>query len=176
MHQVPIPLEKPFITLAEKNELKFAVIIYNQMSYTIPRTLWESLDAVLFTKGLALAKEISAELGVPHQPLTALLNSKERGKFTILPDDESTTYQCQALIKHGATFMRCRCPTLRPSPSFCSAHERYSPDIPKHLRQVRLIDGGDVPYALHGNDIYTLNGGKCGILKGQTVTLFQIEK
>lgn len=146
------------------------------MSYTIPRALWESLDAVLFTKGLALAKEIATDLGLPPQPLVNMLNTQERGKFTILPDDESTTYQCQALIKHGATFMRCRCPTLKPSPSFCSAHERYSPDIPRGLRQVRLIDGSDIPYVLYGSDIYTLNGERCGILKGEKATLFVIEK
>lgn len=146
------------------------------MAYTIPRTLWESLDAVLFTKGMALAKEIAAELHVPAQPLIVALNTQDRGKFTILPDDEATTYQCQALIKHGATFMRCRCPSLRPSPSYCSAHERYSPDIPRGLRQVRLLEGTDVPYVLYGSDIFTLNGEKCGYLKNQKATLFQIEK
>jgi hypothetical protein len=148
----------------------------HSMAYTIPRTLWESLDAVLFTKGMALAKEIAADLGVPAQPLIAALNTQERGKFTILPDDELTTYQCHALIKHGATFMRCRCPTLKPSPSYCSSHERYSPDIPRGLRNVRLVNGSDIPYVLYGSDIFTLNGEKCGYLKNQKITLFQIEK
>ena len=143
--------------------------------YSIPRTLWESLDAVLFTKGMALAKEIAAELGVPAQPLVASLNTQDRGKFTILPDDEVTTYQCQALVHNGATFMRCRCPSLKPAPSFCSAHERYTIDVPRGLTQVRQISGSDVPYLLNGSNVYTLNGEKCGILKGSTVTLFQIE-
>jgi hypothetical protein len=146
------------------------------MAYTIPRTLWESLDAVLFTKGIALAKEIAADLQVPAQPLIAALNTQERGKFIILPDEEATKYQCQALIKNGATFMRCRCPSLRPAPSYCSAHERYSPDIPRGLRHVRLIEGSDVPYVLYGSDIFTLNGEKCGYLKNKRATLFQIEK
>jgi len=146
------------------------------MSYTIPRALWESLDAVLFTKGITLAKEIAAELQIPAQPLIAALNTQERGKFTILPDDELTMYQCQALIKHGATFMRCRCPSLRPAPSYCSSHERYSPDIPRGLRQVRLLEGSDMPYVLYGTDVFTLNGEKCGYLKNKRVTLFQIEK
>ena len=150
-------------------------VAHSYMSYTIPRALWESLDAVLFTKGIALAKEIAADLGVPPQALIQNLNTQERGKFTILPDDESTKYQCQALIKHGATFMRCRCPTLKPSPSFCSSHERYSPDIPRGLKQVRLLDTPEVPYVLYGTDVYTMNGEKCGILKGSTLTLFQIE-
>ena len=146
------------------------------MSYSIPRTLWESLDAVLFTKGLALAKEIATELGLPAQPLIAALNTQERSKFIILPDDEATKYQCQALIKHGATFIRCRCPTIRPSPSYCGGHERYSPDIPRGLRQIRLVDGSDIPYVLYGSDIFTLNGEKCGYRKGRKVTLFEIEK
>jgi hypothetical protein len=146
------------------------------MSYPIPRTLWESLDAILFTKGLALAKEIAADLGVPAQPLVASLNTQERGKFTIIPDDESSTYQCEALVKNGATYMRCRCPSLKPSPAYCAAHERYNIDLPRGLKKVRRVNGSDVPYLLNISDIYTLNGEKCGILKGSTVTLFQIEK
>jgi hypothetical protein len=158
--------------------MKFPYAIYYApiMSYTIPRTLWESLDAVLFTKGLALAKEIAADLALPAQPLIAALNTQERSKFIILPDDEATTYQCQALIKNGATFMRCRCPTMRPAPSYCGAHERYNPDIPRGLRQIRLVEGSDVPYVLYGSDIFTLNGEKCGYRKGRKVTLFEIEK
>jgi len=145
------------------------------MSYSIPRALWESLDAVLFAKGLSLAKDIAKELGVPAQGLVQYLNTQERGKFTIIPDEDTTTYQCQALVQNGATFMRCRCPSLKPSPSYCNSHERYNPDIPKHLRKVRRIEGGDVPYLLSDTDVYSLNGKKCGILKGSTVTLFQIE-
>ena len=142
--------------------------------YSIPRTLWESLDAVLFTKGMALAKEIAADLGVPAQPLLSSLNTQERGKFTILPDDDSVTYQCQALVQNGATFMRCRCPSLKPAPSFCSAHERYTVDVPRGLTQVRQISGSDTPYLLNGSDIFTLNGEKCGMLKGSTAVLFHI--
>ena len=145
------------------------------MSYSIPRALWESLDAVLFSKGLSLAKEVAADLGVSSQPLVQSLNTQERGKFTIIPDDEESTYQCEALTLNGATFLRCRCPSLKPSPAYCHAHERYNPDIPKHMKKVRRINGADVPYLLSDSDVYTLNGKKCGILKGSTVTLFQIE-
>jgi len=145
------------------------------MSYSIPRALWESLDAVLFSKGLTLAKEIAKDLGVSPQQLIQSLNTQERAKFTIIPDDEESTYQCQALVKNGATYMRCRCPSLKPSPSYCIAHEKYNPDIPKNLKKVRRIEGSDVPYILSENDVYTLNGKKCGIMKGSTVTLFEIE-
>jgi hypothetical protein len=146
------------------------------MAYSIPRTLWESLDAVLFSKGLALAKEVAKDLGVPPQALVQSLNTQDRTKFTLIPDDEETTYQCQALIQNGATFLRCRCPSLKPSPSYCNAHERYNPDVPKSLKKVRRLEGSDVPYLLTDTDVYTLNGKKCGILKGSTVTLFEIEK
>jgi hypothetical protein len=144
-------------------------------TYNIPRTLWESLDAVLFTKGMNLAKEVAKELGVPEKPLIQALSLQERAKFTILPDEESTMYQCQALIKRGVVMTRCRCPTLKPSPSYCSAHERYSPDVPRGLKTARIIDGLEVPYVLYGSDIFTMNGEKCGILKGSTATLFEIE-
>jgi hypothetical protein len=144
------------------------------MSYSIPQTLWESLDAILFTKGQALAKEVAQELGVPVKPLLASLNTKERGKFTIIPDDD-TTYQCQALQQNGATLMRCRCPSLKPSPSFCQLHERYAMDVPRGLTRVRRIEGLDVPYLLNGNTVYTLGGEKCGLLKGSTITLFDID-
>lgn len=145
------------------------------MAYSIPRALWESLDAVLFSKGLTLAKEIAKDLGVPQQPLVQALNTQERGKFTILPDDEDSTYQCQALVQHGATYMRCRCPSLKVSPGYCNAHEKYVPDIPKNLKKVRRVDGSDVPYFLSDSDVYTANGKKCGILKGSTITLFEVE-
>ena len=145
------------------------------MAYSIPRALWESLDAVLFAKGLSLAKEVAKDLGVPPQALVQALNTQERGKFTVLPDDEETRYQCQALVQNGATFMRCRCPSLKPSPSYCTTHEKYNPDIPKTLKKVRRVEGSDVPYLLSDTDVYTLNGKRCGILKGSTITLFEIE-
>lgn len=144
------------------------------MAYSIPQTLWESLEAVLFTKGQALAKEIALELGVPPKQLLTALNTKEKGKFTLIPDDDTSTYQCQALQLNGATYMRCRCPSLKPPPSFCSMHERYAMDVPRYLTKVRRIDGLDVPYLLNGNTVYTLGGEKCGILKGSTITLFDI--
>jgi hypothetical protein len=146
------------------------------MSYSIPQTLWETLDSVLFAKGLTLAKEVAKDLGVPPQSLIQALNTKERGKFTIIPDNEETTYQCEAVIQNGATLMRCRCPSLKPSPAYCASHERYNPDIPKNLKKVRRIQGLDVPYLLSDTDVYTLNGKKCGILKGSTITLFEIEQ
>ena len=155
-------------------KLKLAINTH-QMAYSIPRTLWESLDAVLFAKGLSLAKEIAKDLGVQPQALIQSLNTQERGKFTILPDDEGFTYQCQALVQNGATYMRCRCPSLKPSPSYCTTHEKYNPDIPKNLKKVRRVEGSDVPYIVSDNDVYTLNGKKCGILKGSTITLFDIE-
>ena len=145
------------------------------MSYSIPQALWESLDAVLFMKGLSLANDVAKDLGVSSKLLIQSLNSQERGKFTIIPDDEQATFQCQALVQNGATLMRCRCPSLKPSPSYCSAHEKYNPDFPKSLKKVRRIEGGDVPYLLLESDVYTLNGTKCGILKGSTVVLFEIE-
>jgi len=145
------------------------------MSYSIPQALWESLDAVLFTKGISLAKEVAADLGVSPQPLIQSLNIRDRSKFTILADDDTSTYQCQALVQNGATYLRCRCPSLKPAPGYCSSHERYNADIPVGLRKVRRIDGSDVPYVLAGTDVYTINGQKCGILKGSTVTLFEIE-
>jgi hypothetical protein len=144
------------------------------MAYSIPQTLWESLEAILFTKGQALAKEVALELGVPVKPLLASLNSKEKSKFTILPDDDTSTYQCQALQLNGATYMRCRCPSLKPSPSFCQLHERYAMDVPRGLTKVRRIEGLEVPYLLNGNTVYTLGGEKCGILKGSTITLFEV--
>jgi hypothetical protein len=103
------------------------------------------------------------------------LTTPERGKFTIIPDDEATTYQCQALVQHGATYMRCRCPSLKAPPGFCPAHERYNTDVPRGLTQVRRLDGADVPYLLSGSDVYSMNGQKVGILKGSTVTLFELE-
>ena len=46
--------------------------------YTIQQGLWESIDAVLFNKAMALAKDVAAELNVPAQALIDILK-KRRG-------------------------------------------------------------------------------------------------
>ena len=65
-------------------------------AYPIYKGLWESFDAVIFNKGNALAREIAAELGVDPKALLQHLKAVERGKFTLLPDDGCSQYQCQA--------------------------------------------------------------------------------
>jgi hypothetical protein len=142
--------------------------------YSIPRCLWESLDAVMHTKGIALAKEIAKELGLPPQSLIASLNIDERSKFTIIPDEESM-YQCQALVHHGATYMRCRCPILNSTAAFCSKHERYSKNTPNLPLVERLVAAEEILVS-KDSAVYTLNGERCGILKGSVLTRFQIEE
>ena len=66
--------------------------------YTIPQSLWDSLDAVLYTKGLTLAKEIAKELNTSPLPLIDLLKAADRSKFTLISDNEINKYQCQALV------------------------------------------------------------------------------
>jgi hypothetical protein len=143
--------------------------------YSIPRSLWESLDAIMHTKGIALAKEVAKELGLPPQPLIASLNTDERSKFTILPDEDDSQYQCQALVHHGATYMRCRCPMLGPAPRFCSKHERYSKDMTYDLPLVERLQTSEEILLHKDSVVYTLNGQRCGILRGQVLTRFQIE-
>lgn len=146
------------------------------MSYPIQRSLWESLDAILFSKGMALAKDVAAELNVPVKPLIASLNTQERGKFTIIPDEENQLYQCPALVHHGAIWMRCRCPTLKPAPSFCSAHEKYSQDVTMDLPKVKRVTIGSDTYMVSGNDVLSLNGTRSGFLTDTTITIFEIEE
>ena len=142
--------------------------------YSIPRCLWESLDAVLYSKGLSLAKELAKELGVSPQPLIAQLNTIERSKFTLIPDDEATSYQCKAPYYSGATIMRCRQPTLGPS-GFCSAHERSSSDVPANLPLVQRLITSEATYMAKDSLVYTLNGEQCGEIKGSKLKLFVIE-
>ena len=142
-------------------------------SYPIQQGLWESIDAILFTKAIALAKDIAIELNISPQPLIDSLKKEERGKFTIIPDDD-TTYQCHALIQHGSLYMRCRYPTLSHNPRLCTAHLNHTPDIPK-LPEVERIITSDSEYILKDKSVLTMNGNKCGILKGPTLTLFDIE-
>jgi hypothetical protein len=142
--------------------------------YSIPRCLWESLDAVLYSKGLSLAKELAKELGVSAQPLIAQLNTIERSKFTIIPDDEATTYQCKAPLHGSAVIQRCRQPVLGPS-GFCSAHERSSAVVPANLPLVQRVITSETTYMTHGTAVYTLNGEACGELKGTKLKLFVID-
>lgn len=144
-------------------------------AYPIQQGLWESLDAVLFNKALALAKDIAVDLNVPAQALIDLLKKEERGKFTILADDDML-YQCNALIQRGATFTRCRCPTLGVTQT-CSLHTVISEHTPNpSLPTVqRLVTPDSVYYTTQENEVYTLNGHQCGTLDGSTLTLFVIE-
>lgn len=141
-------------------------------SYPIQQGLWESIDAILFTKAIALAKDIAAELNLPAQQLIDILKKEERGKFTIIPDEDAT-YQCQALVHRGSAYMRCRYPTLNCSPR-CSAHLNYIAK-PLDLPEVqRIITPDSQEYLLKGSSVLTMSGNPCGILKGSRLTLFEI--
>ena len=144
--------------------------------YPIPKSLLESLDAVLYSKGLSLAKEVAKELGLPPQPLIALLNKEERGKFTIVEDDEANTYQCCAITHCGATWMRCRHTILGlSSHSFCGLHQTSTTDIPTNLPMVRRIVANGEIYMMKGRDVYSLGGIRCGIVRDERLILFEIE-
>jgi hypothetical protein len=144
--------------------------------YTIPQTLWESLDAVLFSKGLALARDIATELKVDPKPLIQALNGPERGKFFLVPDDEATTYQCQAHIPNGKTWMRCRSPTCG-GVRFCSAHERSAPIVPSGLEEVeRIVVTGEVYLKKADGAVVNREGVVVGSLTpNQKLILFEIE-
>jgi hypothetical protein len=144
-------------------------------SYPIPRTLWESLDAILFSKGMALAKEIATEMGVQPQALISSLNTQERSKFTIVPDEETSMYQCQALIQHGATYLRCRCPSLKPAPSYCLTHEKHSLEIKKTLPFVKRVITPEETLVEREGVVYGLSGKRRGLIKGTRITLFEID-
>ena len=141
--------------------------------YSIPRCLWESLDAVLYSKGVSLAKELAKELGVSPQPLITQLNAVERTKFTIIPDDDSSTYQCQEPINSGAITMRCRQPTLNPS-KLCSHHERSSSVVPVNLPLVQRIVTSESTYVAKDSIVYSLDGKQCGKIKGDILKIFDI--
>lgn len=142
--------------------------------YTIPQSLWDSLDAVLYTKGLTLAKEIAKELNTPAQPLIELLKMADRSKFTLIPDNEVSKYQCQALLHCGSTLMRCRCPSFKANPALCLAHEHYTPDLPVELPLVQRLITAEATYMMKGSDVFTLNGKQCGVYKNTRLTLFEV--
>jgi hypothetical protein len=144
--------------------------------YAIPQTLWDSLDAVLYTKGLTLAKEIAKELNTSPVPLITLLKATDRSKFTLIPDNEVSKYQCQALISCGSTLMRCRCPSFKTNPSLCLAHEKYTLDLPIQLPLVQRIITAEATYMMKGSDVFTLNGQQCGYYKNSRLTLFDIDE
>lgn len=142
--------------------------------YPIPRTLWESLDAVLHAKGIALAKEIAREIGQPVQPLIIALNGVERSKFTLIPDEESSRYQCEALVKTGLVYMRCRSALLGQS-KFCEHH--HNPlDVPVDLTVMTRVIADESTYMTDGKSVYTLQGVHCGRLNGTRLTLFDVSE
>jgi len=149
----------------------------NKMSqaYPIPRSLWESLDAILFTKGIALAKEVAAELNVSAKDIISTLSTQEFGKFTVIPDNEDSVYQCEAFTQHGNVYMRCRYPVLESSPRICSKHRGCSMDLPKLPVMNRLVTPETTyMYNKETSDVFTLNGIHSGIVKGSKLILFDI--
>lgn len=145
------------------------------MQYTIPRCLWESLDAVLHSKCVSLAKEIAKELSVSPQPLIAFLNEDERGKFTIIPDEDNT-YQCKALVHRSATLMRCRNVTLDIGSGLCSSHEKCLPEVPANLPSVQRLVTSESTYMVSEGLVYSLSGQQCGHFKNGKCILFEIEE
>ena len=143
--------------------------------YAIPQSLWDSLDAVLYTKGLTLAKEIAKELNTSPQPLIALLKAADRSKFTLIPDNEVSKYQCQALLQCGSTLMRCRSARFKVNPSLCLSHEKTTIDFPTDLPLVQRIITDEATYMMKDSDVFTLNGRQCGYYKNNRLTLFDIE-
>jgi hypothetical protein len=147
------------------------------MSYPIQQTLWESIDGILFNKALVLAKEVAAELGVPPQQLIEMMKKEERGKFTIIPDDEESLYQCRAIVHNGFVQMRCRNPILGSPTRLCNCHivEKYTADV-KGLPELQRIVTPDAIYFTDGEQVYDVNARACGVLKDQQkLTVFQIE-
>jgi len=144
--------------------------------YTIPRVLWESLDAVLRAKGIALAKEIANELGKPSQPLINVLTTKERSKFTLISDDDTNRYECQALVKTGAVYMRCRSVLLGSCAKFCDTHQRNIIDIPTNLPVMTRVIGQEGIYMADTttNAVFSLGGVQCGRIHGNRLILFEI--
>jgi len=151
-------------------------IMSTSQEYTIPQSLWDSLDAVLYTKGLTLAKEIAKELNTSPQPLITLLKTADRSKFTLIPDNEVSKYQCQALIPCGSTFMRCRCASFKVNPALCLRHEKYTIDLPTDLPLMQRLVTAEETYMMKGSDVFTLNGRQCGYYKNNRLTLFDIEE
>ena len=140
--------------------------------YPIQQGLWECLDGVLFNKALALAKDIAAELGVPPQALIDILKKEEKGKFAIVPDEEPL-YQCKALVPYGPTYMRCRHTTFG---EVCSSHSQSSvTPATSSLEPVQRITAPESIYFVNtAKQVYSMDGRPCGILKGTTLTVFEI--
>lgn len=144
-------------------------------AYPIPKSLWESLEAVLFTKGVALAKEVAAELNVSPKDIIANLNMQENSKFILGSDEDDALYQCQALTQHGVVHMRCRYPALGPAPRFCNKHCQLPTEVPV-LPLVKRLVTPEATYIYNPitKDVFTLNGSLCGSFKGSKLVLFEI--
>jgi len=145
-------------------------------AYPIPRSLWESLDAIIFTKGVALAKEIAAELNVSAKDIISSLTIQELGKFTVIPDEEGTIYQCEALTQHGIVYMRCRYPVLGSAPRLCCEHQGCSMEVPKLPTMNRLVTSEAIyMYNKETSEVFSLDGKLCGRIKGTQLCLFDIQ-
>jgi len=144
-------------------------------TYPIYQSLWDSLDTVLFTKGLALAKEISAELNIPVKEIIPYLSIQNNTQFTIIPDEENTVYQCQGLIKCGKVYMRCRTPVLGIAPRYCSKHIEAPIDLP-NLPVLKRYITPEQTYLVNPitSESITVNGVQCGFIKENKLIHFDI--
>ena len=141
--------------------------------YPIPKSLWESLEAVLVTKGSQLAKDLAKELNVPAQPLLAELKKRDSNKFVIVPDIEDTQYQCEGFKEYGAILMRCRNPVFGALPHFCKEHRHIQLNV-RNLPVVKRIMLKKEVYFLQDTILLNSEGKRCGLKKGSKVILFSI--
>ena len=141
--------------------------------YPIPKSQWESLEAVLFTKGNQLAKDLAKELNVPVQPLLTELRIRNSNKFVLIPDMEDTQYQCQGFKNHGAILMRCRNPVFGVLPHFCKEHQDIQLNV-RNLQPVKRIMLGKQAFFLQDGFLLNSEGKQCGIKKGCKVILFSV--
>jgi len=145
-------------------------------AYPIHRSLWESLDAILYTKGVALAKEVAAELNVSSKDILGSMRIEELGKFTIIPDESQEVYQCEAITQQGDVYMRCRYPVLDTAPRRCAKHLCQSMEIPRLPFMKRLVTPEETyVYDPKTLEVFNLNGTQCGTLKGSKLLLFDIK-
>ena len=141
--------------------------------YSVPQSMWESLEAVLHAKASQLARDIAKELHVQPQPLLAHLKAIELGKVVIIPDTEDCLYQCEAIYPHDAVFLRCKKPVFGEGPRVCSEHKGTCVNIPPNLLPVRRVNIGGTIYLLNGSFIETLSGTVCGVKKGSRFILYE---
>lgn len=109
-------------------------------NYSVPRLLWENLEAVFNNEARKYLRDLANCLEVPYDDLAAKVFPKRSAVKVYLQDSpaDSEDLACRAFIESGAIAARCRKP-VSIGTQFCCHHQIYRPEINRSIEGIKKL-------------------------------------